>query len=49
MKITCFYAAVSRVEKILRVQYYYISRDDQADALHDSIQLVGELPNGSRN
>ncbi len=37
MKSTCFYNAIARVEKILRVQYYYVSPDDRADALHDSI------------
>lgn len=37
MKNFCFYSAIARAEKSIRIRYYYVPADDQADALQDSI------------
>lgn len=43
MKNTCFCSAIARAEKTLRVHFYYVSTDDRADALYDSILRFLEI------
>jgi len=37
MKNFCFYSAIACAEKSIHIRYYYVSADDQADALQDSV------------